>query len=172
MRVLELWCFVLLGLTLGCAQPPTHEIDIAAARIQMAQREGAAEYAEELLLEAENALAHARELLGDPNNYREAVRAAATASLRADAARGRAIEEKNKIAGSASRCLREIRALLEESKSLGAERIAPNALATYVIHADTVQSTLDAGNVADAFTASEALKQDLLVWLKELETSR
>ncbi len=168
MRVRGLSCLFVFGLFTGCAQPPTAEVEIAVARIEMAQKEGASEYASEILLEAEEAMSRAQTYLSDPNRYREAVREAATACLRADEARGRAIEQKDKIARSADRSLREIRALLEESRSLGAER---NALESYVTRADTIQSKLEDGSVADAFAASETLKQELLAWLKGFETS-
>ena len=169
MRVRGLCYVFVFGLSAGCAQPPTAEIDIAGARVEKAKREGATEYASEILLEAEEALTRAQTHLSDPSQYREAVQAAATASLRADEARKQAIEEKSKIARSAGRCLKEIRALLEESQSLGAES---DPLEAYVARADTIRSTLEAGSVADAFVASKTLKQELLVWLKNLESSR
>lgn len=164
-----LCCVFVFGLLAGCAQPPTAEIGIAGARVEKAKREGATEYASEILFEAEEALTRAQTLLSDPSQYREGIQAAATACLRADEARRQAIEEKIKIARSADRCLKEIRALLEESQSLGAES---DALDVYMTRADTIGSTLEAGSVADAFVASETLKQELLVWLKNLESSR
>jgi hypothetical protein len=167
-----LWCVIVFGLLSGCAQPPTAEIDIAGARIERARQEGAAEYAPEILLEAEEALTRAQALQSDSSQYREAIQAAAAACLRADDARGKAIQEKSNIARSADRCLREIHALLEESQSLGAEGTAPDALESYVTRAETIGLTLEAGSVADAFAASETLKQELLVWLKDLEASR
>jgi hypothetical protein len=172
MRIHGLACTVILGLSSGCAQPPTAEIDIAEARIERAQQEGAAEYAPEILLEAEEALARALALQSDSSRYREAIQAAAEACLRADDARGKATLEKTKVARSAERCLREILALLEESLSLGAEKIAPKDLETYKTRAEQIGSTLEAGGVADAFAASETLKQELLVWLRDLEANR
>ena len=131
--------------------------------------EGAALYAPEILLEAEEALTRAKTLQLEPNRYKEAILMAATACLSADKAHQEAFREKVKIARSADRYLREIRALLEESQSLGAEK---DALESYLTLADTIGFTLEAGNVADAFASSETLKQELLVWLKNLETSQ
>jgi hypothetical protein len=167
-----LWCVSVFGLFSSCAQPPTAEIDIAEARVERAQREGAAEYAPEILIEAEEALSRARALQSDSSRYRDAIRAAAEACLRSDDAREKAIQEKSKIARSADRCLREIRALLEESRSLGAERTASENLETYRTRAERIGSTLEAGSVSEAFAEAETLKQELLVWLRDLEASR
>jgi hypothetical protein len=166
------WCFLVFGFLTGCAQPPTAELEIAAARVDRAQLEGAAQYAPEILLEAQEALSRAQTLRSEPNRYKEAVRIAATACLYADEARREAVEEKARIARSAARYLRESRFLLEESRSLDAEKVAPNAIESYKIRADTIGVLLEDGKVADAFAASEALKQELLAWLRELESSQ
>ena len=76
MRIHGLACTVIFGLLSGCAQPPTAEIDIAEARVERAKREGAARYAPEILLEAEEALARAQALQSDSSLYQEAVQAA------------------------------------------------------------------------------------------------
>jgi hypothetical protein len=168
MRVHGLGCLVTAGWLLGCAQPPTLEVDMAAARVDAARGEGAADHAREALLEAEQSLTLARMLLDDPAGYRQALRAAATACLRADEARRQAIEEKNKAARRADRCLREVRSLLDEARSLGARRSDPHACEGYLSRADAIQSTLDAGHVGEASVAAEALKQELLAWLDRL----
>ncbi len=112
--------FLLNCVFIACAQPPTKEIDMTTERVARAREAEAHIYADSFLIEAETALAEARQNL-DAKRYRAAVEAASLASIRADQAYARAILRKQRMKRGARRQLREILALLDQARSRGAD---------------------------------------------------
>jgi hypothetical protein len=74
----------------GCAQPPTHELELTAARVEAARNQEAAVFAPELFAEAERSLAEANRLASSEGDYLAAIEAAAHSTLRANEAFSRA----------------------------------------------------------------------------------
>ena len=142
---------------------------MASLRVARAQDEEASAYARELLGEAEEALARARDALSAPRRYREAVQAASLACSRADEARAMAVKEKERTARQTRRCLRECEALMEEGRSVGLLNPPLPELVSFSQRLAEIETLLEDGKVAEAYEASENLKQALLEWLKKLK---
>jgi hypothetical protein len=150
-------------LLLSCAQPPAKEVEMASARVEAARAQDAAVFAPELFAEAEDALAEARLALGEPSRYGAALRAAATASLRADEAFAKARGERIVVERRLDQLLYELESLIEMAEgSAGTEELA-EARARY----ENVLALARAGNVLAAFHEGSALKPELLA----IETS-
>jgi hypothetical protein len=150
-------------LLFSCAQPPTKEIEMAAARVEAARAQDAAVFAPELFAEAEEALSDARRSLGSPSGYGKALRAAATASLRADEAFFRARDERIVVERRLDQLLYELESLIE----MVADRSDPETLAGARARVESVLALAEAGNVLAAFHEGSALKPGLV----ELERS-
>ena len=142
---------------------------MAASRVDRARDEEASHYAPEVFREAETSLALAREALSDSRRYREAVRQAARACLRADEARRRAAAEQEKLSRWTDRSIRECEALLEQARDLGAEIGHAGELETFVARHAAIVNALAEGRVSDAHAAAIQLKDALLIWLHQLQ---
>ena len=145
---------------------------MASLRVARAQDEGASAHAREILEEAEEALARARDALSNAQRYREAVLAASLACSRADEARVMAAKEKERKARQTQRCLRECEALMEEGRSVGLLNLPPSEIESFSQRLGEIEVPLEDGQVAEADTAAETLKQELLSWLKKLERTQ
>jgi hypothetical protein len=151
----------------ACAQPPIQEIEMAAARLELARAAGAATYAAGTLTDAETALREAEGALSEPGSYREAVKAAARACLLADDARAQAGQETARMRRAASRLLQECRALIDESRSRGGR---DPELEPFSARINPIQERIEAGQVAEGQEDALQLKSELLRFLEGLET--
>lgn len=156
----------------GCAQPPKREVEMAADRLEKSRTAGAAEFAADLLNEAESALREAEGALSERRNYRKAIRAAARACLRADEARDKTTGEKERVHRSVDRLLKECRALIEEARSLGAETTRSEELDSYSSRLEPIQKPLDEGRVSEALEGASQLKNDLLDFHERLKEEK
>jgi hypothetical protein len=138
---------------------------MAAARVERARADGAAFYAIDLLTEAETALGEAEGALSERRSYREAVRAAARACIRADEARRKSLEERNRIHRLADRLSKECRALIEEAHSMGLDPIQSEELDSYSVRIHSVQNLIEEKRVSEAHDNAQILKSDLLGFL-------
>jgi hypothetical protein len=139
---------------------------MAAARLERARADGAAAYATDLLAEAETALREAEVALSNRRGYREALRAAARACMRADEARRKAQNEMSRIRRLADRLLRECRALIEESHAMGLDSIQSEELDSYSPRVDSIQKLFEERRISEAHDSAWILKNDLLGFLK------
>jgi hypothetical protein len=163
------WRFLLLSLAITtCAQPPNQEVEIGKLRVARAREAGAATYAADLLQQAEDALAEAQEALSHPDGYHQAVQSAATACIRADAARAQASEEKQRKHRRADRLLRECEALMEQARSMGEEGSRRQSLMSFSLRHESLRTMLEAGNVSEAHDGARQLKDELLGFLRSL----
>lgn len=154
------WPWFLLGsISMACAQPPTKEIDMTTERVEQAREAEAHIYADSDLLDAEDALAEARQNL-DAKRFRAAVEAASLASIRADAAYARAILRKQRMARRAKRQLREILALLDQARSRGVDPQAVRPLANRL--GELERSLRRGGSPYEIFEAGYELKNNSL----------
>lgn len=138
---------------------------MAAARIERARADGAAAYATDLLAEAESALLEAEVTLSERRSYREALRAAARACIRADEAHRKALEEMRRIRRLADRLLRECRALIEEARATGLDPLQSEELDSYSVRVDSIQRLSEEKRVSEAHDSAWILKNDLLGFL-------
>lgn len=144
---------------LACAQPPTKEIDMTTERVARAREAEAHIYADSFLIEAETALAEARQNL-DAKRYRAAVEAASSASIRADQAYARTILRKQRMKRRARRQLREILALLDQARSRGADPQSVKPLADRL--GELERAFRRGGSPYEIFEASAELKKNSL----------
>jgi HEPN domain-containing protein len=160
MTTLMRWLpFFLICVFVACAQPPTKEIDITTERVARAREAEAHIYANSFLIEAETALAEARQNL-DAKRYRPAVEAASVASIRADEAYARAILRKQRMERRARRQLREILALLDQARSRGADPISVRPLADRL--GELERAFRRGGSPYEIFEAGSELKKSSL----------
>ncbi len=145
---------------------------MTADRILRAREADASIHAPDLLNEAETALLRARDGLSDTGHYRSVVDAAALACLRADEARIRAVREKERILRITDRCLRETQALMDEARSLGAERLHGAELGSYSSRHSSLRASLERGTIYEAHDGVLVLKSDLLDFLRRVDDER
>lgn len=155
----------LASLLSSCAQPPTREVELAAARVEAARRLDAAVLAPEPFSEAEGALEDARRGLAAEGRYRDAIRAAARASIRADEAAARARAERLVVARRLDRLRFEIEALIEMAGAADEEPLA--RLAQMRARYERVVRLAESDQVLAAFAEASSLKPELV----ELERS-
>jgi len=168
--------FCVLSLTAavlwGCAQPPDKEVEIAAARVARARQAGAAHYAPLLLRQAEGAIEDARRNLSRRETYRNAVRAASFASLRAEEARAVATQGRRKPTAEALRLLREAAALIEQARSLDRAQRFPREIEGFKGRLASLESALTEGQPEKAREGAHQLKAELLALHQQLQATQ
>ena len=145
----------------ACAQPPTKELEIAAARIAAAEDAGAALFAPERLGEATRALREAERLTKEDHRYREALRLAGTCVLHADAAFTETVAEKRVIARHLDRAFKELEGLLAIARSRGATE---DAVTPYRVRLDALRETASRGDLLEALDGARALELEALAF--------
>jgi hypothetical protein len=164
------WLWLLLcALTMACAQPPTKEIELTAARLARAQEVEAGTYAEEDYVAAETALDEARQSLAH-GEYRSAVESASRASISADEAYARAILRKRRMTRQAKRQLQEIALILEEAGSVRTR--SDENLPELSERLRQLEEELEQGSAAEVCQKGLELKDDSLVVLRHLKPLR
>jgi hypothetical protein len=157
------FCIWLL-LAAGCAQPPTQELEITAARVEAARREDAAVFAPELLAEAESSLATARRLAASEGNYVAAIQTAAHSTLRANEAFFRASSQRIVVVRKLDQLLFELEGLLEMAADRGAEEEAPAELSALRARFEEIRAMVAERDLLDALAAGTALKPELVAF--------
>lgn len=152
----------LILLSAGCAQPPTRELEIAAARLDAARQKDAAVFAPELFAEAERSFAEANRLAELEGDYLAAIQAAAHSTLRADEAFSRASSERIVVVRKLDRILFELESLLEMAADRGALEEAPTELAAFRSRYEAIRAMVEERDLLDALAAGTALKPELL----------
>ncbi len=153
---------MLLLLGVACAQPPTRELEIAAARVDSARQQDAAVFAPDLFAEAESSLAEAQRLAASERNYLAAIQAAAHSTLRADEAFSRASSERIVVVRKLDRLLFELESLLEMAADRGATEKAPLELESLRARYDAIRAMADKRDLLAALAAGTALKPELV----------
>lgn len=156
--------FFILVLASGCAQPPTHELEITAARIEAARQQDAAVFAPELFAEAERSFAEAHRLAGLEGDYLAAIQAAAQSTLRANEAFFRASSERTLVVRMLDRLLFELGSLLEMAADRGATEGAADELAAFQSRYEAIRAMVDDRDLLNALAAGTALKPELLAF--------
>jgi hypothetical protein len=156
------WVFLLLAA--GCAQPPTHELEITASRVEAARQQDAAVFAPDLFTEAESSLAEAQRLASLERDYLAAIQAAAHATLRANEAFFRASSERIVVVRKLDQLLFELEGLLEMAASRGAEEEAPAEFSALRSRYEEVRAMAEERDLLDALADGTALKPDLLAF--------
>ena len=154
---------VFILLSAGCAQPPTHELEIGAARVEAARQQDAAVFAPELFAEAESSLAEAQRLAANESDYLAAIQAAAHSTLRANEAFSRASSERIVVVRRLDQLLFELGSLLEMAADRGAREEAPSELSAFQSRYDAVRAMVKERDLLDALAAGAALKPELLL---------
>jgi hypothetical protein len=108
--------FLLLCLSIACAEPPNKEMNQAQGAIDAAKAAGAAEYAGDELTAAVEALAHANEAVV-AKDYRLALAHALDSRERAQSAAKMAVDGRAKARGDAERTLAETTALVDRAEA-------------------------------------------------------
>ncbi len=150
---------LLLG---GCAQPPTHELEITKARVEVARQQDAAVFATELFAEAESSLAEARRLADVEGDYLAAIQAAAHATLRANEAFLRASSERIVAVRKLDQLLFELASLLEMAGERGAKEQAAAELSAFQSRFEAVRAMVEARDLLEALAVGTALKPELV----------
>ena len=150
----------------GCAQPPTKELDMAAARVEKARLASAPIFAPELFAEAEASLAEARRLVASGSDRLGAIRAAARATIRADEASVHASSESAVARQRLDRLLFELDSLLDMAGKRGAGAEAAEELASLRKRSGSVRELARTGDVLGALKDGADLKPELLEFEK------
>lgn len=148
----------------GCAQPPTDELAITAARIEAARAQDAAVFAPELFAEAERFFAEANRLAELEKDYLAAIQAAAHSTLRANEAFSRASSERIVVVRKLDRLLYELGSLLEIAGGRGAAAEAPAELGAFQARYEAIRLMVEERDLVDALAAASALKPELLAF--------
>ncbi len=157
--------FVLL--LVGCAQPPTRELEITKARVEMAQRQDAGIFAPELFAEAKSSLAEAQRLADVERDYLGAIQAAAHATLRANEAFSRASAERIFVVRRLDHLVFELGSLLEMAALRGAKEARTAELAALQARFDAVRAMVERRDLLEALAVGTALKPELLTFEQE-----
>jgi len=157
---------LLLLLASGCAQPPTHELEISAARVEAARQLDAAIFAPELFAEAESSLAEARRLAASEGDYLAAIQAAAHSTLRANEAFFRASSERSVSLRKLQQLRFELKSLLEMAAYRGATAQAPTELSAFQSRYEAIRAMVKERDLLDALAAGTALKPELVAFEK------
>jgi len=155
---------VFLLVASGCAQPPTHELDITASRVEAARQQDGAVFAPELFAEAESSLAEAQRLASIERDYLAAIQAAAHSTLRANEAFFRASSERIVVVRKLDQLLFELEGLLEMAGDRGAAEEAPAELSAFRSRYEAIRAMVDEHDLLDALAAGMALKPELLAF--------
>ncbi len=150
----------------GCAQPPTQELEITKARVELARQEDAAIFAPELLADAESSLAEARRLADVERNYLAAIQAAAHSTLRANEAFLRASSERAVVVRKLDQLVFELQSLIEMAGARGAKDKAGAELAALQTRVDAVLAMVDRRDLLEALAVGTALKPELVAFEK------
>ena len=153
---------VFILLVAGCAQPPTHELEISAARVEAARQQDAAVFAPELFAEAESSLAEAQRLAASEGDYLAAIQAAAHSTVRANEAFFRASSERIVVVRKLDQLLFELGSLLEMAADRGATEEAPTELSAFHSRCEAIRAMVKDRDLLDALAAGTALKPELL----------
>jgi hypothetical protein len=155
---------LLLLLAGGCAQAPTHELEIAASRVELARGEDAALFAPALFREAESSLAEAKRLLSAEGDYLGAVQAAAHSTLRANEAFLLSSTARTAVVQKLDRLLTELESLLEIAAARGASETASQELAQLRLRYEGVRRLREERDLFEALEAGTALKPELMAF--------
>ncbi len=148
----------------GCAQPPTRELEISAARVEAAREQDASVFAPELFAEAESSLAEAERLAASEGDYLAAIQAAAHSTVRANEAFFRASSERIVVARRLDQLLFELGSLLEMAADRGAEEEAPTELSAFQSRYQAIRAMVQERDLLDALAAGTAFKPELLAF--------
>ena len=151
-------------LAAGCAQPPTHELEITASRVEAARQQDAAVFAPELFSEAESSLVEAQRLAKLEGDYLAAIQAAAHSTLRANEAFFRASSERIVVVRKLDQLLFELEGLLEMAATRGAEEQAPAELSALRSRYEEVRAMAEERDLLDALADGTTLKPELLAF--------
>jgi len=143
----------------GCAQPPTHELEISAARVEAARQLDAAIFAPELFAEA-------RRLAASEGDYLAAIQAAAHSTLRANEAFFRASSERSVSLRKLQQLRFELESLLEMAAYRGATAEAPTELSAFQSRYEAIRAMVKERDLLDALAAGTALKPELVAFEK------
>jgi hypothetical protein len=162
-------CFFLVLIVLivfiaGCAQPPTRELEITAARVEAARQQDAAVFAPELFAEAERSFAEANRLAALEGDYLASIQAAARSTLRANEAFFRASSERIVVVRKLDQILFELKSLLEMAADRGAKVEAAAELGAFRSRYETIRAMVEARDLLDALAAASALKPEILAF--------
>ncbi len=160
-KLSRLCTFLWIVSAAGCAQPPNQELDMAAARIEVARASDAALFAAEPLASAEAALAEARRLAEEEKAYRSAILVAGEAVEHADEATRQSTIKKRIVARKLTRCLGELEGLISIAGSHGA---TPEELAPFELRYQRVRTLGESGDLLAAIAEAEAFKPELLLF--------
>jgi hypothetical protein len=155
---------------LSCAQPPRKEVAMAAARVEAARRVDAAVFAPELFKEAESSLAEATRALSSKADYRNAIRAAALAIIRADEALSKATVERTVVLRGLRQLDFELEGLLEMAALRGAREKTPRELEALRARYESFSKRRNQGDFLGALEEGSALKPDLLSFERGLRS--
>jgi hypothetical protein len=143
---------------------------MAAARVDAARLVDAAIFAPELFQEAEAALTEATRALSSQTEYRNSIRAAALAIVRADEAHSKAMVERTVVVRGLTQLDFELRGLLEMAVGQGAREKAPDELETLQARFESFSFRRNAGDFLGALEEGSALKPDLLAFERGLRS--
>ena len=155
---------VFIVLIVGCAQPPTRELEITAARVEAARQKDAAVFAPELFAEAESSLAEAERLAASEGDYLAAIQAAAHSTVRANEAFFRTSSERIFVVRKLDQLLLELGSLLEMAAYRGAATEAPAELSAFQSRYEVIRAMVKERDLLDALAAGTALKPELLAF--------
>jgi len=171
-------CVLLCGAALGCAEPPTKEIDQAQAAVEVAVSAGAERFAADDLAGARTALLQARDAVSQ-RDYKQALNHAIDSRERAQTAGRHAAEASAALKRDTQAALAEVLALQAQAQRLiaaappGAARVrarrARSAQARLVVPVQEARAAVEAGDDAKAAAALPGLKSDLQRLVDELE---
>ncbi len=153
----------------GCAQPPSQELDMAAARVEVARVSGAALFAALPLASAEAALAEARRLTEEEQAYRNAILVAGEAVEHADEAFRQTTMKKRIVFRKLTRCLGELEGLISIARSRGA---TSEELAPFELRYQGVRTLGESGDLLAAIAEAEAFKPELLLFEQRFRDQR
>lgn len=156
------WFCALILLSASCAQPPTHELAITAARVEAARQQDAAIFAPALFAEAEGSFAEANRLAELEGDYLASIQAAAHSTLRANEAFFRASSERIVVVRKLDQLLFELGSLLEMAEYRGATEEAPAELSAFQSRYQAIRAMVKERDLLDALAAGTALKPELL----------
>jgi hypothetical protein len=135
---------IILSLTLliGCAKPPTKEVENAENAIGEAKQIEADLYAQDIFTEAEDSLKKAKDLIA-AKNYKEAKTAAEEAAKFAKQAISTVEPNKTKMREEAEKMIQDVQKSMDEVKTLTATAIKKKA----PINREDIQSTIGKSEV-------------------------
>lgn len=146
----------------ACAQEPTKELELVSGRVEAAREKDAAVFAPELLARAESGLEQAERLDAAGHAHREALRAAADASLAAEDALRSAETARAATLRKLEHLQAELEALLDIARSRGAEE--GEEIRALGARCAQVEAHAESGDLLGALDEATALKPVLLAF--------